>query len=79
MLFFSGGIRAAMWIAVIPAVFRVLVVFLLREPEQKQAATRNHPIGKGKATNGTLLAHRSGRSHLYCGAFQRLFPCPARS
>ena len=44
MLFFSGGIRAAMWVAVIPAVLAVLLlVFLLREPEQKRAATREPP------------------------------------
>lgn len=44
MLCFSGGIRAAMWVAVIPAVLAVLlVVFLLREPEQKRAATREPP------------------------------------
>jgi predicted MFS family arabinose efflux permease len=44
MLSFSGGIRAAMWVAVIPAVLAVLLVFfLLREPEQKQAATREPP------------------------------------
>ena len=44
MLSFSGGIRAAMWVAVIPAVLAVLlVVFLLREPEQKRAATREPP------------------------------------
>lgn len=47
MLSFSGGIRAAMWVAVIPAVLAVLVlVFLLREPEQKQATTREPPDWK---------------------------------
>jgi MFS family permease len=44
MLSFAGGIRAAMWVAVIPAVLAVLLlVFLLREPEQKRAATREPP------------------------------------
>lgn len=44
MLSFSGGLRAAMWVAVIPAVLAVLVVALLvREPEQKQATTREPP------------------------------------
>ena len=37
MLYFSGGIRAAMWVAVIPAVLAVVVIaVLVREPEQKQ-------------------------------------------
>ena len=44
MLSFAGGIRAAMWVAVIPAVLAVLLlVFLLREPEQKRAASREPP------------------------------------
>ncbi len=49
MLFFSGGIRAAMWVAVIPAVLAVIVIALLvREPEQKQATVRE-PFNWGKA------------------------------
>jgi MFS family permease len=49
MLFFSGGIRAAMWVAVIPAVLAVIViVVLVREPEQKQATVRE-PFDWGKA------------------------------
>ncbi|MGZ5563879.1 MAG: MFS transporter [Chthoniobacterales bacterium] len=54
MLYFSGGIRAAMWVAVIPAVLAVLVlVFLLREPEQKQAVTREPPDwGKVRELSG---------------------------
>ena len=41
MLYFSGGIRAAMWVAVIPAALAVVVIVLLvREPEQKQALVR---------------------------------------
>jgi len=48
MLYFSGGIRAAMWVAVIPAVLAVFVIVLLvREPEQKQAAARA-PFDWGK-------------------------------
>jgi Na+/melibiose symporter-like transporter len=44
MLSFTGGLRAAMWVAVIPAVLAVLVITLLvREPEQKQAAPREPP------------------------------------
>ena len=46
MLFFSGGIRAAMWVAVIPAVLAVIVIaVLVREPEQKQARCANRSIG----------------------------------
>jgi len=49
MLFFSGGIRAAMWVAVIPAALAVIVVAgLVREPEQKQATVRE-PFDWGKA------------------------------
>ena len=49
MLFFSGGIRAAMWVAVIPAVLAVIVIALMvREPEQKQATVRE-PFDWGKA------------------------------
>lgn len=49
MLFFSGGIRAAMWVAVIPAVLAVIVIaMLVREPEQKQATVRE-PFDWGKA------------------------------
>jgi len=49
MLFFSGGIRAAMWVAVIPAVLAVIVIAaLVREPEQKQAAVRK-PFDWSKA------------------------------
>jgi MFS family permease len=49
MLSFSGRLRAAMWVAVIPAVLAVLVIGLLvREPEQKRAATRE-PLDWGKA------------------------------
>ena len=54
MLSFSGGICAAMWVAVIPAVLAVLLlVFLLREPEQKKAITRE-PLdwSKGKQLPG---------------------------
>lgn len=41
MLSFAGGIRAAMWVAVIPAVLAVVVIALLvREPVQKQALVR---------------------------------------
>ena len=44
MLAFSGRIRLAMWIAVIPAALAVLVVlFLLREPEHKATPTREPP------------------------------------
>ena len=49
MLSFSGGIRAAMWVAVIPAVLAVIVIsVLVREPEQKQPAKRE-PFDWGKA------------------------------
>ena len=49
MLFFSGGIRAAMWVAVIPAVLAVIVIaVLVREPAQKQAVVRE-PFDWGKA------------------------------
>ena len=49
MLSFSGGIRAAMWVAVIPAVLAVIVIaVLVREPEQKQATVRE-PFDWGKA------------------------------
>ena len=54
MLSFSGGIRAALWVAVIPAVLAVLVLaFLLREPAQKKAITRE-PLdwSKGKQLPG---------------------------
>ena len=44
MLAFSGRLRAVMWVAVIPAVLAVAVVaFLLREPQHKQAPTREPP------------------------------------
>jgi len=49
MLSFAGGIRAAMWVAVIPAVLAVVViVVLVREPKQKQATVRE-PLDLGKA------------------------------
>lgn len=49
MLWFSGGIRAAMWVAVIPAVLSVIVLGLLvREPERKHAAKRE-PLDWSKA------------------------------
>ena len=49
MLFFSGGIRAAMWVAIIPAVLAVVVIaMLVREPPQKQAMVRE-PLDWGKA------------------------------
>jgi MFS family permease len=49
MLFFSGGIRAAMWVAVIPAVLAVIVIaVLVREPQQKQEPARE-PFDWGKA------------------------------
>jgi MFS family permease len=49
MLFFSGGIRAAMWVAVIPAVLSVVVLALLiREPEQKRT-TKREPLDWSKA------------------------------
>ena len=49
MMFFSGGIRAAMWVAVIPAVLAVIVIaVLVREPEQKQVTVRE-PFDWGKA------------------------------
>jgi len=49
MLSFSGAIRAALWVALIPAVLSVLLlVFLLREPEQKRAAVRE-PFDWSKA------------------------------
>ena len=48
MLSFSGGIRAAMWIAVIPAVLAVIVIAIfVREPEQKQP-TKREPLDWGK-------------------------------
>jgi MFS family permease len=48
MLFFSGEIRAAMWVAVIPAVLAVVVIVMsIREPEQKQATVRE-PFNWGK-------------------------------
>ena len=41
MLFFSGEIRAAMWVAVIPAVLAVIVIgILVREPKQQQPGVR---------------------------------------
>lgn len=49
MLCFSGRIRAAMWVAVIPAVLSVIVLaVLVREPEQKRPAKRE-PFDWGKA------------------------------
>jgi MFS family permease len=49
MLSFSGGIRAAMWVALIPAVLAVAVIaVLVREPEQKQP-TKREPLDWGKA------------------------------
>ena len=49
MLFLSGGIRAAMWLAVIPAALAVIVIaVLVREPGQKQATVRA-PFDWGKA------------------------------
>ena len=49
MLSFSGRIRAAMWVAVIPAALSVVVLaVLLREPEQKQTVARE-PLDLGKA------------------------------
>jgi len=47
MLSFARGIRAAMWVAGIPAVLAVVViVVLVGEPKQKQATVRE-PIGLG--------------------------------
>src|SRR4030095_10409954 len=49
MLSFAGGIRAAMWVVVIPAVLAVVaIVVLVREPKQKQATFRE-PLDLGKA------------------------------
>jgi len=54
MLSLSGRIRAAMWIAVIPAVLAVAVITLLvREPPQKQAVLRGPPDwGKARELPG---------------------------
>jgi MFS family permease len=49
MLSFSGRIRAAMWVAVAPAVLAVIVIaVLVREPGQKQSIARE-PFDWGKA------------------------------
>lgn len=49
MLSFSGAIRAAMWVAVPPAVLAVIVIVtLVREPQQKQTVARQ-PFDWGKA------------------------------
>ena len=49
MLSFSGEIRAAMWVAVVPALLAVVVVAsMVREPKQKQGSVRE-PFDWGKA------------------------------
>ena len=54
MFSFSGEIRTAMWLAVIPAVVAVVVIVtLVREPAQKKASVREPPDwGKARELSG---------------------------